>query len=238
MPPKAKMGKLRVTLATIATIVAVSLTGVSLFYSHVDTRKALFWWYKFNWIIVGPMWIVAVFLMVRQVSAAIATSVLAYLIFAFGLIFVQAVVYHVGYAGKEASVCSNNLRRIALGILQYERRYGCLPPAYIADASGKRYQSWRTLILPFVEDDTLHKSYSYADSWDSPINSKIRDTVHPLYTCPESSNELNISMSRLSGRARRGRGQIDGSATSPIEAKRFWLLRSPIPVSVGQNRGI
>src|SRR5262245_3382414 len=47
--------------------------------------------------------------------------------------------------------CLNNLKQIALALHNYDATYGSLPPAYIADASGKPMHSWRVLILPFLE---------------------------------------------------------------------------------------
>lgn len=52
--------------------------------------------------------------------------------------------------------CSNNLKIIALALQNYEATYKSLPPAYTVDATGKRLHSWRTLILPFLEQQALY----------------------------------------------------------------------------------
>jgi hypothetical protein len=43
--------------------------------------------------------------------------------------------------------CVNNMKQVALAILKYEAKHGHLPPAYVADASGKPMHSWRVGLL-------------------------------------------------------------------------------------------
>lgn len=52
-------------------------------------------------------------------------------------------------------MCSNKMRQINLALLNYQADYGALPPAYTEDANGKPMHSWRTLILPFIEEQKL-----------------------------------------------------------------------------------
>jgi Protein of unknown function (DUF1559) len=33
--------------------------------------------------------------------------------------------------------CVSNLKQIGLGLLNYEARHGCFPPAFVADTQGK-----------------------------------------------------------------------------------------------------
>src|SRR4051794_1481798 len=49
------------------------------------------------------------------------------------------------------SQCVNNLKQIALALYNYEQAHNALPPAYIVDAKGRALHSWRTLILPYLE---------------------------------------------------------------------------------------
>jgi type II secretory pathway pseudopilin PulG len=49
------------------------------------------------------------------------------------------------------SQCNNNLRNIALALQNYAEVYQALPPAYTVDADGRPLHSWRTLILPYIE---------------------------------------------------------------------------------------
>jgi hypothetical protein len=56
--------------------------------------------------------------------------------------------------GREAgrsSQCISNLKQLGLGLLNYESKYGCFPPAYVADATGKRLYSWRVLLMAEID---------------------------------------------------------------------------------------
>ena len=52
--------------------------------------------------------------------------------------------------------CKSNLKQIALALQGYAQVHGALPPAYTTDADGKPLHSWRTLILPFMEEQRLY----------------------------------------------------------------------------------
>ena len=76
-----------------------------------------------------------------------------------GLLLVGLLVPATRSAGPAArrAQCVNNLKQIALALSQYEQTYQALPPAYTVDAKGKPLHSWRTLILPFLEQSELYK---------------------------------------------------------------------------------
>ena len=82
--------------------------------------------------------------------------------------------------------CVNNLKQIALALRNYEERYGALPPAYTVDGKGRRLHSWRTLILPFMEQKALYETIDLSKAWDDPVNAKARGAVVGNYHCPSS----------------------------------------------------
>jgi prepilin-type N-terminal cleavage/methylation domain-containing protein len=53
--------------------------------------------------------------------------------------------------------CVNNLRQIILALRNYELTHKAFPPAYTVDADGRPLHSWRTLILPYIEQEALYK---------------------------------------------------------------------------------
>ncbi len=79
--------------------------------------------------------------------------------------------------------CSNNLKQIAIALANYESLYHCLPPACTVDANGKPLHSWRTLILPFMEQMTLYETIDLSKPWDDPANKEARETRVPSYQC-------------------------------------------------------
>ncbi len=60
-----------------------------------------------------------------------------------------------GHKAARRMQCSNNLKQIGLAFHNYHSAYGSLPPAYTVDADGNRLHSWRTLILPFIDQSAL-----------------------------------------------------------------------------------
>ncbi|QEG43849.1 DUF1559 domain-containing protein [Roseimaritima ulvae] len=93
-------------------------------------------------------------------------------------------------AGREAArrmACSNNMKQIGLAMHNYHDAYGSFPPAYTVDESGQRLHSWRTLILPFMEQQALHESIDFSKPWDDPANQMAANTMIPAYACPSSA---------------------------------------------------
>jgi prepilin-type processing-associated H-X9-DG protein len=89
--------------------------------------------------------------------------------------------------------CMNNMHNIAIALHQYESTYHCLPPAYTVDASGKPLHSWRTLILPFMEQQDLYKKIDLSKPWDDPANKFAFDSHPRLYECPSSTIERGFT---------------------------------------------
>ena len=84
------------------------------------------------------------------------------------------------------SQCMNNLRQIALALENYRDVHGSLPPAYTVDASGKRLHSWRTLILPFLEQRALYDKLDLSKPWDDPANKEVFEAMPYTYQCPSA----------------------------------------------------
>ena len=82
--------------------------------------------------------------------------------------------------------CGNNLKQIAVALHQYADEFGCLPPAYTVDAEGKPLHSWRTLILPKMEQESLYDKIDLTKPWDDPANQFAHDVLVPGYQCPSA----------------------------------------------------
>lgn len=103
------------------------------------------------------------------------------------LIVVAMLLPAVRTGGREAArrnSCSSYLKQIAIAISNYEAATGELPPAYTVDAEGRRLHSWRTLILPYLEQAALFKSIDLTKPWDDPANAQAREAVVGIYACP------------------------------------------------------
>jgi hypothetical protein len=80
--------------------------------------------------------------------------------------------------------CHVNRRQICRALEGYRLRNGGLPPASIADVSGKVMHSWRVLILPYLGHEDLFNAYHFDEPWDGPNNSKLLPLMPDVYRCP------------------------------------------------------
>lgn len=87
--------------------------------------------------------------------------------------------------------CSNNLKQIALAMHNYADEYKRFPPAYTTDAAGRRLHSWRTLILPYLEERALYDSIDLNKPWDDPVNQHAASTSLAFFNCPASSDAVS-----------------------------------------------
>jgi prepilin-type processing-associated H-X9-DG protein len=115
------------------------------------------------------------------------TSIWNWIIAAFMLSMLSALLIPATPSAREAArrnQCMNNLKQIALAVLNYESANRVLPPAYLADANGKPIHSWRVLILPYLGEVVLFKKYNLNEPWDGPNNSKLAAQIPEVYRCP------------------------------------------------------
>ena len=85
--------------------------------------------------------------------------------------------------------CEQNLFQIGLGIHNYHDVHNAIPPLYTVDVEGKPLHSWRTLILPFMEQTRLYDQIRFDEPWDSEYNKQFHNVVIPQYVCPKNSVE-------------------------------------------------
>jgi prepilin-type N-terminal cleavage/methylation domain-containing protein/prepilin-type processing-associated H-X9-DG protein len=95
--------------------------------------------------------------------------------------------------------CSNNLKQIALGVLDYECQFGMFPitisqlqeSKWPGDGNGL---SWMTGILPFVEHQGLFNAINFSGRVSDvqgmlrPENRNVIKTAVPLYYCPSDQS--------------------------------------------------
>lgn len=105
-----------------------------------------------------------------------------------------AVVAKRAIEARSEARCSGNLVEIDAAMAQYEAKYGHLPPAYVADASGKPIHGWRVLLLEFL-DPALFRQYNFAEPWNGPNNSKLASKMPRVYACPSHDGTLGKNLS-------------------------------------------
>lgn len=104
-------------------------------------------------------------------------------------------------AQARAAQCRNNLKQVVLALRLYHDRYGCFPPAYVADQEGRPMHSWRVLILPFLEQDALYRQYRMDEPWNGPNNRNLPPSAFHPYHCysDPDANPLNTSYVLVTG---------------------------------------
>lgn len=68
-----------------------------------------------------------------------------------------------------------------MAVANYHDSNGHFPPPYLAGPDGRPWHSWRVLILPFIEQNALHKEYDFAEPWDGPKNRRLADRMPRLF---------------------------------------------------------
>lgn len=89
--------------------------------------------------------------------------------------------------------CRNNLKHIALALHNYHDTYGSFPPAMTVDADGRPLHSWRTLILPFLDESALYKSINLSKPWDDPVNADALAKAPAVFRCPQYDGRSELT---------------------------------------------
>lgn len=126
-------------------------------------------------------------------------------------------------AAREAarrSQCSNNLKQMALAMLNYEDTYKCLPPGRVGCDGDGSYQcsgyssgagtlGWSGFVsmLPFIEQAPLHNKIDYAPvpwgvtaGWDNAANMEIVMARPKFIICPSEIAKPLIDNQPSSGK--------------------------------------
>jgi prepilin-type processing-associated H-X9-DG protein len=126
----------------------------------------------------------------RSTSSSAVTLIIVLACGVVGLVFcggiLAALALPAVQAAREAArraQCTNNLKQIAIALHSYHDVYGTFPPAYLADADGKPMHSWRVLILPFIEQQSLYQAYNFDEPWDGPNNRQLAAQTPLTFRC-------------------------------------------------------
>jgi hypothetical protein len=91
--------------------------------------------------------------------------------------------------GSVAAVHTNNLKQIALAMVNYADSHGGqFPPAVIYSKDGKPLYSWRVELLPYMEQIQLYQAFKKDEPWDSPANKRLLASLPPVYRLPGDMN--------------------------------------------------
>jgi prepilin-type N-terminal cleavage/methylation domain-containing protein/prepilin-type processing-associated H-X9-DG protein len=103
-------------------------------------------------------------------------------------------------AAREAgrrSQCLNNLKQIGLALHTYHDAVLAFPPAYVADTrhstrdpqtyDGPAGWGWGMLLLPYIEQGSLHQQFQSNLPCSDPANAAAASTPLKVFLCPSAS---------------------------------------------------
>lgn len=94
--------------------------------------------------------------------------------------------------------CENNLRRLYQAFAEYADANGAYPPAFTADAEGRKSHSWRVLLLPYLDEEALFAQIRLDEPWDSDWNSQFHSQTPNVFKCASTSETLGDKSRRCS----------------------------------------
>jgi hypothetical protein len=132
---------------------------------------------------------------------------------------------------------SNNLKHLGLSIHNYASSMkSTFPPAYLADKNGKPLLSWRVLILPFMDEQTLYDQFHLDEPWDSPHNKALLPRMPEFFKTPGSKVADQWKTNYL---AVRGKDSIiSGASPNTIASVRDGLSRTIMVVEVSDAKAV
>ena len=94
--------------------------------------------------------------------------------------FVEQV--HHARQAAQGSACHGHLFYLATAVYNYHDVVGRLPPVASANGTSGDLQSWRLLLLPYMESSPLYASYNLNEPWNGPTNRGL--PTADIYKCP------------------------------------------------------
>ena len=91
--------------------------------------------------------------------------------------------------GQRRSTDRDRLKWVMLAIHNYHDEYGSLPPAYVAGPDGRRWHSWRAMILPQLGQSDLARKYRWDEPWDGPNNRQLAKLRPEMFASADAADE-------------------------------------------------
>jgi len=113
--------------------------------------------------------------------------------------------------------CRNNLKQLALALHNYESAFGSFPPSRlepdveIEDNVGNdsTYQSWMTLVLPYIDQANLQDAVNFNSAWSALINRPAISTQIPMMQCPSAPESHRADPNWVVGAAAGDYGSVN-----------------------------
>ncbi|MCI0462748.1 MAG: DUF1559 domain-containing protein [Gemmataceae bacterium] len=81
--------------------------------------------------------------------------------------------------------CQNNLKQLGLALHDFHDVNNSFPPARIDDGA-----TWATHILPFIEQDNMHRAFDYLKPWPDQPNKAALQVPVKTFICPSRRSPM------------------------------------------------
>ncbi len=126
------------------------------------------------------------------------------------------------------------MKQLGLAFHNYADVHGSLPPAVVYGPDGTPRYSWRVLLLPYVEGDSLYAQFKLDEPWDSPHNIQLLDRMPSTYAAPGSKRKL-MPPNHTVCHVYAGPGSLfDGPKGQPLSACTDGLSNTLMIVEAGE----
>ena len=124
-------------------------------------------------------------------------------------------------AAREAArraTCQNHLKQLALAVQSYHDAYGKVPSLYNGEKDpfsgflvGLASHSWRSVILPFMEGQTLYDKIDFTEHASDPVNQAVVNQTVTVFNCPSVPRSAPIARGLWVGR-----GKLDEELSAAV----------------------
>lgn len=101
--------------------------------------------------------------------------------------------------------CSNNLKQLALAVLNYEQSFGRFPPAvqFVPGDDPARTDNfrpnWVIILLPYIEQEGLYNAFDLSQPISSPANRQPRGMELSIMKCPTDADANGVKFAGSQG---------------------------------------
>lgn len=125
--------------------------------------------------------------------------------------------------------CFNNLHQIGIGLQSYHVALGTFPPGCVEPKfkrAGGRQFAWSALLLPYIEQSSLHAMIDFSRPFDAATNATAAATVVSTYLCPSSRRTSPLTQ----GRGGTDYGGLYGETISPNPTDGSWVADNGVMI--------
>jgi prepilin-type N-terminal cleavage/methylation domain-containing protein/prepilin-type processing-associated H-X9-DG protein len=92
-------------------------------------------------------------------------------------------------------MCQNNLKQFGLALHGFHDANGYLPAGMVTELNIQdSYHTGFTYLLPYIEQDNIHRLYQYDKSWYDPANYTAVEQQVPIFFCPSNRTSGTIDL--------------------------------------------